>query len=32
VGPLVPGDEVEISVAGIGTLAHRVEADGIETE
>jgi 2-keto-4-pentenoate hydratase/2-oxohepta-3-ene-1,7-dioic acid hydratase in catechol pathway len=27
VGPLAPGDEVEISVAGIGTLSHRVEAD-----
>ncbi len=27
VGPLAPGDEVEISIAGLGTLAHAVEAD-----
>jgi 2-keto-4-pentenoate hydratase/2-oxohepta-3-ene-1,7-dioic acid hydratase in catechol pathway len=27
VGPLKPGDQVEVSIAGIGTLAHTVEAD-----
>ena len=27
VGPLAPGDQVEVSVAGLGTLRHTVEAD-----
>jgi 2-keto-4-pentenoate hydratase/2-oxohepta-3-ene-1,7-dioic acid hydratase in catechol pathway len=27
VGPLAPGDQVEVSIAGLGTLAHSVEAD-----
>lgn len=27
VGPLKPGDQVEVSIAGIGTLVHSVEAD-----
>ena len=27
VGPLKPGDQVEVSIAGLGTLAHSVEAD-----
>lgn len=27
VGPLAPGDQVEVSIAGLGTLEHGVEAD-----
>jgi 2-keto-4-pentenoate hydratase/2-oxohepta-3-ene-1,7-dioic acid hydratase in catechol pathway len=27
VGPLKPGDRVEVSIAGIGTLANTVEAE-----
>jgi len=27
VGPLNPGDRVEVSIAGLGTLAHSVAAD-----
>jgi len=26
-GPLKPGDQVEVSIPGLGTLAHSVEAD-----
>jgi 2-keto-4-pentenoate hydratase/2-oxohepta-3-ene-1,7-dioic acid hydratase in catechol pathway len=27
VGPLAPGDQVEVSIAGLGVLRHTVEAD-----